>query len=344
MRNVKLYISLFFIHFISIINVQNIFGQTAKGAFIWGISGHPFTQEAYQQKQPQFQNSVTDQLDAIKLAGLGWYRMDIGMYPDGTIPNADGFAKLVKAAGEKKIKILPLLYLMGLDYNKSADDNYNLGYQIGKKFTTEHGQYFTHIELGNEQEPALLINGAASSGDKSSDYDLSKINILASYYKGMIAGIKAVKPSMQTIINTSGWVHYGYLELLQSAGVNYDIVGYHWYSEMGNLTDVRQYHYNMPNLLFQKFKKPIWLTEISSRNDNANPNMESVQTNWLNIYMKEARSNPHVKAVFFYELYDEPAFKNAESGYGIIKWGAMYNNPTFKSAFYAIKKYVALNK
>lgn len=314
-----------------------------KRKIIWGITGHPISQEAYLHQQSNFNNAIADQLDLLKKCGLTWYRVDVPTDTNGNVQNFYPFEDLKKQAGIKGIKLLPLLYLVGLDYNRSAADMYNLGLKCGKNFAVQHGRFFTHYEIGNEQEADLLVDGWRSPGLSVTDYDAHKTTIVASYLKGLAKGIKSIEPKAKIIINTAGWVHYGFLERLIAEGVEFDITGYHWYSDMGKLTEIRDYKFNMPDLLFKKFGKPVWITEISNRNGSNDMATEQQQATWAVTYIKEAKSNPHIEAMFFYELYDQPVFQSAEGRYGIVKWTKKYVQPVYKKAFYSIKENIKSN-
>lgn len=277
----------------------------------------------------------------LKQCGLTWYRVDIPTDTNGNVENYYKFELLKKEAAKNHINVLPLIYLSGLDYKKPADAMYNLGYKCGRNFAVQHSRFFEYYELGNEQESDLLVAGWRSPGLSTTDYDDGKVKIVAAYLKGLTAGIKSIKPAAKTIINTSGWVHFGFLEKLIAEGVTFDIVGYHWYSDMGKLTQIRDYKFNMPDLLYQKFKKPIWITEISNRNGSNSAATERDQASWDSTYINEAKQNSHVKAMFFYELYDQPVLGYPENSYGLIKWTDRYIHWAYKPVFNTIKQQIA---
>lgn len=319
---------------------SNMATGQVKHTVIWGVNGHPLTQPAYFQLKPDAKNDMAGQIAFLKSTGFKYYRFDVPTN-DGLISSRDKFLQLASIAAKQGIKLLPMVYLAGFDAKLSAADAYAKGLQVGTNFTRENGKYFDYVETGNEEESAMFLNNTPSPGNLAAQFDRLKMRVLASYLKGMITGIKKVKPGAKVIINT-GWVHYGYLDVLKEEGVNFDIVGYHWYSDMGKLSSINGYSTNIINLLYNRYKKPIWFTEIGRRNGSKNGN-EQDQAAWAATYIAEIKANPHVQAAFFYELYDEPVFAPGElADHGLIKWNSSYTVPTYKPIVNVIKKQISL--
>ena len=300
--------------------------------FIWGINGHPLSQIAY------INSDLDTQFALIKKLGLTYYRIDIPTDKNGNISNSASFVKIMNSAKAHQIKILPVFYLVGFDPTTDASTAFNNGKNLGSSISKKYGNYFDYYELGNEEE--FKIMKPNSDGDQLSNYDIAKGKILAAFLNGMINGIKIHHPSAKTIIDFAGWLHFGYLTLLRNENVNYDIVGLHWYSEMGKLTDINSKHINIINLLADKFGKPIWITEINKQNINSEERNDT-QAYWLQEYINESRQSTHIKAFFVYELFDEPAFgKQPEANYGIIKWVTPYTRYSFKPATVMLKSQI----
>jgi hypothetical protein len=58
---------------------------------------------------------------------------------------------------------------------------------------------------------------------------------------GLYEGVKAADPNALAIVDTAGWLHYGFIERLvkEDRALAFDILAWHWYSEMGEMTNVQ---------------------------------------------------------------------------------------------------------
>lgn len=299
--------------------------------FAWGVNGHPLTQEAYK-------GNIDLQLSLIQKVGMTWYRVDVPVDTSGVVRQPALMDELLQKAKVKGISILPMVYLTGWDKSTDETDAFRRGRKIGFGFATTYASAFQYYEMGNEEECKLLKGG---NGDKASDYNLPKFSLLAAFLRGMNEGIKSADPEARTIINNSGWLHYGYFQLLKDYKVNYDILGLHWYSDMGDLNNAKG---NGDVLaIMASFGKPVWITEINRRNgswNNGSNSGESDQVNWINRYICQLNQRQYVGAFFVYELFDEPVFAStdpAESAYGIVSWDTPYSGYTPKSVMTALQ-------
>lgn len=303
--------------------------------FKWGINGHPVSQEAYEGT-----TGIAQQLELLKEHQLSWYRCDVLTDLSGNLANT-AFSDLLTQATTKGIKILPVVRLAGLDYSHTTSQAYAAGKLQGLGFATQYGSYIDYYELGNEQDNDIILLGA--NGDLTTDFDAAKFATVASYFEGMIDGIKQADNTAQTIINSGGWLHYGFFQLLENAGIPYDIVGYHWYSEMGSLRTVWASEGDIIDVLSTRFSRPIWLTEINRR-DGSFGNQQAEQADVINSYINELDGKTQVKGFFTYELFDEPAYYDSigyenppQSAYGIISWQTRYSAFFYKPASETIK-------
>lgn len=287
--------------------------------FIWGINGHPLTNVDYTV------GSIESQLALLKEHQLEYYRIDITTDEDGIINTyPDKFDELIEKANQLQIRILPIIKIDNhLDkFNISAEEAYDLGKRQMAGFIKNYGKHFEYYELGNEQENKII--NANSNGMYMTDYDAVKFKVLLSYLKGMTESLKRIQPEANTMIS-AGWLHWGYFDLLQSAGLDFDIISYHWYSNMGSMFKSRYENVNIIDTLNAKYNKPIWITEINKK-DGSIHHTEEAQALWVDYFMHELDHQSNVKAFFIYELYDEPNLKHqswageGEANYGIVQW------------------------
>ncbi len=291
---------------------------------VTGITGHPLNQHAY------MNTPANTQIQLLKDMKMSYYRIDISTHADGTIWNTKKFDELRIAASNGGIKLLPTLFLNGLSYKQTESEAFRVGKSLTYGFAKKYGQYFDVYELGNEEESKIILS-KSYDGDSPSHYDATKMKILTAFLKGMDQGIKEGDEGSKTIIN-AGWKHYSYLKGLEAAGVNYDIVGYHWYSDMDGVDPFV--------MLKDVFTKPVWFTEIGKKHGTADGD-EASQAKWTMDFIEKSKKYSFVKAVMLYELFDQPTLITpfiGERHYGVYKWESPHTRFTKKTLAYNLTK------
>jgi hypothetical protein len=291
--------------------------SSSGSGFMLGVNGHLGD-------APYVQLPASKQIQLLNEMKMKWYRINIQTYVDGTIKSESRFLELYRAGLEKGVNILPVIYTRTLDLEKTESESYKLGWELGSNFAAKYGQYFTHYDMGNDLELKLLING--KTGTSQNHYDKRKTNVTAAYLKGMDEGIKSKDPTAKTMIS-AGWVHYGFIRMCDWYGVKFDVVAYHWYSDMERLAPTAPYY--IPDITVKLASlfpnKPIWFTEFNYRYKEANSNTyEAEQNAFIMKFIQKCKNNPQVQALLMYELLNEP-YKRADEGhFGLIKWVNRY--------------------
>lgn len=271
-------------------------------------------------------------MDLITGMGMQYYKFDVITQADGSITVPYLFTPLKNAAIVAKVKLVPALLPSTLNFSATEADSYAAGKLLGANFAKKYGPYFTFYVLGNEMDNRVILSG--KTGNKTTDYDPVKFKIVAAYLKGMDEGVKSTDPVSRTMIDAS-WLHYGFLLMLQDYGVKFDIVAYHWYSDMEGAA--AKAPYNIPDITYKLsslFTKQIWFTEANKRYNPATAaTYEYDQDMFFKNFLAKCRNNPQVHALIAYELFDEPQKINPlEANYGIIKWIVPYVSWKYKEA------------
>ncbi|MBL4675627.1 MAG: hypothetical protein JKY70_05405 [Mucilaginibacter sp.] len=274
---------------------------------------------------PYLNTPWKDQIRILKDRGMTYYRVNVYTMSDGTASASKDLDELQSAASAAGIRLLPMIYLRTLDFNKSESENYSLGKTLGANFASKYKKYFIYYNLGNDLELPLLHSN--TTGQSSSDYDATKFKRTAAYLKGMDDGIKSKDSDAKTIIG-AGWLHYGFLKMCQDYGVKFDRVGYNWYSDMeGAAAKAPYYISDITKKLASLFPdKPIWFTEYNFRYKSSSSTNETDQMNFIKSFTAKCKANSQVKVAMVYELFDEPYKSTQESTYGIIKWKTQYTS------------------
>ena len=282
--------------------------------FVWGVQGHPGKQVAYAGAG----EGLTRQLDFVRQLGATHYRIDL--YPDTAGQVDSAFQQMLEVAASRKVSLLPILAALP-DTGASVRANYQRGYAMGSNFAARYRGRFNHIEAGNELEIATLrftvdssVHPARIDYFEGADVDNYVPHLLArttSFLRGMTDGIHAASPGTKVIIN-AGWRHFGFFEALRRDSVGFDVYGYHWYSEMGDFAAEVLPH--LPG------DKEIWVTEANRRNTSHSYNDPVEQAAWIGRFSRRLAAIPRVRALFIYELYDQPAVgaTDPDSYYGLV--------------------------
>jgi hypothetical protein len=318
--------------------------------FRWGINGHPVSQEGY------WQVPLATQLDLVAELGAGWYRFDVSA--EGFTANTKRLDELLSESEKRKLQLLPVIFSSPGARSKTASPAQirTNAAAFAHAIVSRYQGRITHWELSNELDAYAMIqkgetmrNGKVwqwgdAEGSDPDTYHEARYQRAKAEIQGLHEGVKAADPSAQTIVNTAGWLHYGFIErLVHEDQVPFDILAWHWYSEMGDITNV-QGKRNLVEFL-QRYGKPLWITEINRR-DGSKDGKEKEQADYVSQIAAQLRGNAGVKACFLYELLDEPYFgPSGESDYGLVelvkgsqgKWEVKRR----KAAFEAFKSAIA---
>jgi hypothetical protein len=283
--------------------------QIPAGQFVWGINGHPLTQSAYY-------NNIDDQVSQINDLKLKSYRFDVLLDSDGYAQKEQLFSRLLIKLKANGIAALPVLMQSGL---KGLDNQsvYQKSYRQGQNFAGRYGQSLSVLEVNNEADNKMMLPGDPS-GTKKSDYNIEKSQKIIAAIKGFIDGVKSQNPTIKVTLSVS-YIHYYYLQLLKDNNVNYDIIGCHWYSNMGPIGAAKPHGDDVLAEFKYRFNKPVWVTEFNYSKGTGKVNFAR-QSQYFTESIPDLISRG-VTGLFIYELYDQPALKNKdpnEAYYGLV--------------------------
>lgn len=282
---------------------------------VFGINGHPLMQAAY-----SYQAAAADeQFELLRKLGVRWYRVDV--VPDSTGLVDGTVVDLARAAKRRGINLLPVLTVRPQPA-VTAVAAYAEGLAIGRGFASRYGSWFSHIEAGNELDTWPLGSGRGGDGSTLSQYNSDSLAVVTAFLRGLARGIKTAAPEVQVIINSAGWRHWAFFAALERDTVDYDIVGYHWFSDMGDIDQPVDSGMSVLDHL-NRLGKDIWMTEVGRR--STIPDDPVDQGSWIGKYARDFSGFRLVKAFFIYELYEQRDFllnsdprDDVEAFYGII--------------------------
>lgn len=308
--------------------------QINKEEFVWGINGHPLTQQEYNYK------TLNDQIRFLSDLGVNYYRIDVPIAKDGQARNETYLLDLLDKLKASNIKPMFAIFPKG---NKNYSDSlavYQYYFSIGQKFVERYGKYLDVVEVGNEWDLKLMKKNAMNDGRKASHYQTTLIGKQMWLLAGIVDGLKSKKPSLKVSMSLT-WVHWYYLDILKRYKINYDIIGYHWYSNMGNITNVTPPYGDILPKIEKKYNKEIWITEFNTYQGTKKASFEK-QESYIKGSLNDIVRQGIVKGFFIYELFDQPSLTNypAEMSYGLLykEQGKYKTKPVYKTFKEIIKR------
>ncbi|HVV05031.1 MAG TPA: glycosyl hydrolase [Puia sp.] len=288
---------------------------------VWGANGHPINQEAYW-------GNMELQMEVMRNIGLHYYRVDMPYAGDGVLDSlsAARLDRLHALAVSSDITIVPVVFLpeARILYGMDSVTAYRSGFVAGSGFAHRYKGYFSYYEMGNEYDGDVM-KLPAGDGSDTAHYDRSRIRILGSALKGMSDGIRREDAKAGIIVSNAGWMHYAYFRLLEDEGVQFDIIGYHWYEDAKYLkTALDALNFYFPG-------RPVWFTEVNARNKGTGYSPR-YQKNHVKKYIKVIRRRgKNIMGFFIYELFDQPAHgEPRERSYGLVSWEERYKKFSYK--------------
>lgn len=205
---------------------------------------------------------------------------------------------------------------------------YQRAFDAGNKLALRHGKNIQYYNVGNEMARYLVshfkipeceatppdwskirecFNQQVGMGDEYLQFFFSeeiamRFISLSAYTKGFIDGIKVNDQDAKIIINDTE-MYYGYIQFLELLNVNYDIIGWNWYSGLGSIQNNHQNVNVYQKLVELAGGKDIWITEFNSLlgsfygDERQKINIESMIHEYVNL--------DEIKTIILYELIDQ---------------------------------------
>lgn len=293
----------------------------------FGLNGHPFTQIVFKDV------NIKTQLDLVKEIGAKWYRVDVkgdALYPQ----RISELKELVVEAKKRGLKVLPIIFPpVALNSEDNLVKIYNISFMYSKNLVSKFKNDINVWELNNELDNyALLRKGELTylghllkygvpDGINSKDYDIMRTKKVMALLKGLSDGVCSADPGAKRIIN-AGWIHWGIFEHIVENNIGFEIIGWHWYSDMGDIANIKGKINLLDNL--KKYNRPIWITETNRRGGSYGSNGNNEQAKYLEnslfSYIAYSKKYP-IEKVFIYELLDDPPLghNNPEAYYGLLE-------------------------
>lgn len=302
--------------------------RTTKDGFIWGVTTRPHALARYSDKIWQKQVAFASNL------GVGYVRT--GWEPEGWYNGKLDPIGLSQAL-IKEIETQGMRTYLGFGENGKITDStnpYQDGYDLANQIASANKGHVDYYQLANEISSESL-KGAEFPGDETSQYDLEKYQKIKDWLNGAIDGVKKADPQAKTVV-VGQWTQIAFFDMLSEDGVNYDIIGWDWFSDMGLMKDVKISDGTYLVDKLKSFNKPVILAEVGQRPDGNKTTgftmNEDKQDQFISEMANWAHGSGFIKGFFAFELtdltnygkggyidrYGLVAFKRNKQGVGVM--------------------------
>lgn len=274
----------------------------ARTNFSWGIAFRP---EPFPSAQANLA-ILPEQFKVMKELGVSSVRVDYN--PSNQALN-DEIVKLAKENGLTLVLIIPF------GPNDIHTDK-DLAANAYKYVSDIVGRYKGQVpiwQLGTEVA-TVAIRKPDLHGADVVDFPDNTYKPVATWLLAATKAAKEADPQARRLVNDQ-WIHVGFFDKFLKEGGDFEIIGWNWFSDMGdNMENVLIDHntgqkYELMKKL-RSFGKEIWLTEINRRNGSADGN-EKAQADYIETMANATYANQYISGFVVFHLM-------GEQGYGIV--------------------------
>lgn len=284
-----------------------ITGENYQEPFMWGATMRPNALGKYSDEIWVKQLKVAAEL------GISWARIGYDHNVDLSFHD-NLFSFLTK----KSINVYLVVEPQG-DFEK-VKDPYKDGLEKCSPIATHFKDQIKYYQVMNEAGSNAIKSGGYS-GENKSDYDNEKYQRTRDWIKGCSEGIKKSDPNTYRVV-TSQWLQTAFLEKLEEDGIDYDIIGWDWFSDMGFMGDKKLADGTLLIDKLKSFGKPIIIAEANQRPEGENGQEGqpfTLQAEFIKRMANWAYDN-ELKGFYVLELLDVPnSGKGYTDYYGLVR-------------------------
>lgn len=281
----------------------------------WGAVIRPFALDV-PGTPTTWQKGVPEQLDLVKAMGGTLVRANVEQ-------NLSVMDAVVNGARERDLDVLLILEVAGdnpvLSQTIKKEQLYALGKDLGRQWASRYKGKVAYYQLANE------VTGTAARRPEDTGptldnryglkFDRNRAERIAEYERGLADGVKAGDSQAQRMI-TGHWVLVDIIPYLIEKGVDFETVGWDWYSDMGidpATTHVdKQPDLDLPGT-FTALGKDFWLAEVNKEAGSFQGTADK-QAEYLKSVAKAVVANPAIKGMVIHMLPDMAAEQGEDTG------------------------------
>jgi hypothetical protein len=232
------------------------------------------------------------------------------------------------------------------DQFEKIQNPYKDGYDNAYRIASHYKGQIKYYQIMNEASGNAIKSGSFS-GEKEEDYDATKYERTREWIKGASAAVKKADPDAFRIVS-SQWVHVAFLNNLQKDNIDYDIIGWDWFSDMGLMGEKKLADGTPLIDKLRSFNKPIILAECNFRPEGENGQKGQPEAKQADFIQKMAdwAVIEKLEGFIVLELFDTPnSGKGYTDYYGLVqveqKTSGLYVPGEPRQAFDTYKNIIA---
>ncbi len=302
--------------------------------FLFGVNTHCEFYPVYKR------SNAEEQLKLIHNMGCGIVRTNFFNFDF-----SDFYIPLANARGLKVMLVVDGQLRNDPD-NYDAVAEYELYREIAERYDGNHGfGKIDFIQINNEVDVFLsLRNPKFGDGETIEEFPQPLMQTVYERFANASAGIRAAKTDVKIVIN-AGWKHYGMFLYMKEKGIDFDLIGWDWYTDMSKaMAREGKRAFQIAETLHELFDKDIIVCETNIWTDN--PIDVDDVSNWDGLFdiIDDVVTYPYVKGLIIYECCDEMPFEkdgtfNREAHFGLIKADKQGNMLGIKPIYDKLKEY-----
>ncbi|QQG49780.1 MAG: hypothetical protein HZB70_03220 [Candidatus Berkelbacteria bacterium] len=287
------------------------FDPNSLGPWHWGALVKPFGIGA--PNAPYDKSTLVYQLDLLKELGATDSRANVEFVPEVD----DDFVNL---SLERHLR--PTLIIEPTLEDFWGQATYAIAVEVGKGVAGRYKGRVPYYQLANEASGVAIKKGL--SGQAKTDYDEKKYGIFKEWLRGLSDGVAQGDPAAKRIISAN-WLGTGVIDRLIEDKVNFEIIGWNWYSDMGEDLVVKQggTTFNIPEYL-SRYNKEFWVVELNRREGALDGNT-AAQASYIQAVGTNLKAQPKVSGLFIFTLVDQ--CDSLDKDYGRMGLVSLKRNP-----------------
>lgn len=309
-----------------------------RNDLIFGVNTHCDFYPVYRRENAGEQLKLISNM-GCKIVRVNFYTFD---FSDFYVPLANSYGLKVMLVVDGKLRTLSDSY----DYA----EEFELFRKIAERYDGNHGfGKIDYIQLNNEVDVYLsTFNPNFGDGETKEEYVQPAMDTMYKHFANAAAGVREAHTDVKILIN-AGWKHYGMFSYMMDKGIDIDLIGWDWYSDMSAaLAKEGKRPFQIAETLHELFNKDIIICETNIWS-NGKIDDEDV-SNWDELFkiMDDAVSYPYVKGIILYECCDDMVLENSdryerEAHFGLVKADKQGNMLGIKPVYNKLKDYFTQN-
>ncbi|MBI2589808.1 hypothetical protein HYW32_02175 [Candidatus Berkelbacteria bacterium] len=282
---------------------------------VWGVLVRPFALDVVG-KPTTWEVGIPAQLNYTQELGAKLIRANIES-------NDPAMELMINGARSRDLDVLLVLEVDGknpvLDASIPTAALYDQGYAFATQYASKYAGRVQYYQLANEVSGTAAHQASDTGPTLKNSYDLTydknRYERVREYTRGLADGVKAADPGAKRMV-TGHWVLVDIMKYLIDDKVDFEIIGWDWYSDMG-IDPAKKLIDNFPALdlpgLANKWGKEFWLAEVN-RESGSFDNQDQAQASYLAAVAKVVQADKRIKGMTIHMLPDMAAEQSKTTG------------------------------